>query len=293
MIDLPHENTPILCQGITTSSGAIHTELSIAYGSRIVAGTSRDKGITSFLDVPVFKTVREALRKTNPKVSVIYSTPMRALQDVEEAVRAKIPLIICTTERVPTHDILKMKAMAEKNKVTLIGPSSLGLVRTGECLIGDIPAHLFPKGNVGIIGRSSSLTYEAVKQLALKNFGVSVCVSLGASEIITTSFIPVLDALFADKETEAVLAIGQLHGSLEYELAHFYHTARRKKPVIIYIPGASLPPSQKDRILGTTFSIPERIVSEKYDALSKRGIHVARTLEEIGDIVKKVLPKNA
>lgn len=284
MIHLPDQHTPILCQGITSSMGATHTEMAIAYGSNIVAGTSRDKGISQFLNVPVFQTVKDAVNKTKPLVSIIFSTPARAFEETEAAIKARIPLIICTAEHVPAHDVLRMKALAEKYHVHLIGPSSLGLVRTGECLAGSIPAHLFPNGNIGIVGRSSSLIYEAVQQLSEKGLGVSSCVSLGAGELLVTSFVPVYDALLGDPKTKIILIIGQLHGLMEFELADFYKKSRRKKPTIVYMAGEALLKSNKIPILGTHLLNPAQIIFEKQQALNKVGIQIVQSSVDIGRV---------
>ena len=289
MFKLPTSKTPILYQGITTEMGAAHVELALAYGSHIVAGISRDKSIKEYQGIPVFGSVREAVRKTHPQISVIFSTPARALQDAEEAIRSKIPIIICTTEHVPLHDILKMMLMAQKNGVLLIGPSSPGIVRVGECLAGSIPAHLFPKGNVAIIGRSSSLIYEAVQQLAAEKLGISTCVSLGASQLVGTSFGPVLETLLSDKETKAVLLIGQLTGQLELEVAEIYHHSRRKKPLIVYIPGQTLSGSLHIPLLGTDSANPEKIIVQKKLALEKAGCTWITKVSELGQTVASKL----
>jgi len=286
---LPTSKTPILYQGITTEMGAAHVELALAYGSHIVAGISRDKSIKEYQGIPVFGSVREAVRKTHPMISVVFSTPARALQDVEEAIRSKIPIVICTTEHVPLHDILKMMLMAQKNGVLLIGPSSPGIVRVGECLAGSIPAHLFPKGNVAIIGRSSSLIYEAVQQLAAEKLGISTCVSLGASQLVGTSFGPVLETLLSDKETKAVLLIGQLTGQLELEVAEIYHHSRRKKPLIVYIPGQTLSGSLHIPLLGTDSANPEKIIVQKKLALEKAGCTWITKVSELGQTVASKL----
>jgi len=285
MFKLPTQNTPILCQGITTEMGAIHVERSLAYGTRIVAATSRDKSIKTYQGIPIFTSVKEAVRKTKPSVSVIFSTPARALQDVEEAIKAKIPMIICTTEHVPLHDILKMMTQARKYGVTLIGPSSTGIVRVEECLAGCIPAHLFPKGNVGIIGCSSSLVYEAVQQLAEAGLGVSACVSLGASRLVGTSFVPVMEAFLKDKNTKAVLVIGQLAGNLETELAEFYQKVRRKKPLVVYIPGQTLSGAMHVPLLGTDMAVPQKIIAEKRSVLERAGGVWVSVASDLGKVV--------
>lgn len=291
MLVLPTRKTPILCQGITSPQGTAHTEMAIAYGSAVVAGTSRDKRITRHLGVPVFPTVKKAVQQTRPQISLVFSTPARALKDVEEAIRAKIPLIICTTEHVPLHDILKMKHAALRARVTLLGPASPGIVRVGECLAGNIPAHLFPRGAIGIMGRSSSLIYEAAQQLAEQGLGVSTCVALGALPLVGTSFVPILEAFLTDRQTRAVLVIGQLHGRLEKELAAFYARNRRKKPVFAYIPGSTLPASRQEPLLGTRTLVPREIIAEKQKALKKAGIIVIKLPNEMGATVAAALKK--
>lgn len=288
-LKFPTRNTPILCQGITSEMGSAHTELALAYGSHIVAGTSRDKNINLYQDIPVFRTVQEAVRKTKPCVSVIFSSPARALGDVEEAVRARIPLVICTVEHVPLHDALRMVSLACKYGVTLIGPSSPGIVRVGDCLAGNIPAHLFPKGNIGMIGRSSSLIYEAVQQLAEQNMGVSTCVALGAAPIVGTSFVPIWEAMLSDKQTKAVLVIGQLSGDLEMELAIVYKRSRRKKPLIVYIPGQTIPPLSRTPLLGTKTLNPADIIANKKDALVSAGAIWVESPSEMGQTVAKIM----
>ena len=289
MFNLPTKTTPILCQGITTELGAIHFEQALAYGSNIVAGTSRDNSIKSYQGIPVFSTVKEAVRKTNPAISVIFSTPARALQDTEEAIKAKIPMVICTTEHVPLHDSLKMIELANKYGVSLIGPSSPGIVRVGECLAGSIPAHLFPKGNVGVIGRSSSLIYESVQQLSEEGLGVSTCVSLGASQLVGTTFSQVLNTLLSDKMTQAILVIGQLGGELELDLAETYGKKRIKKPLAVYIPGQTLSGAMHVPLLGVDSAVPEKIILEKKQALEKAGAKWITSASKLGKTVYDLL----
>ncbi len=285
----PTKETPILCQGITSEMGAVHTERAIAYGSRIVAGTSRDKRIRQFLDIPVYQTVKAAVRRHKPKISVIFSTPRRALADVEEAIKARIPLIVCTAEHVPLHDALKMKELAQKYQVTLIGPSSPGIVVVDQLLAGNAPAHLFPKGNVGIIGRSSSLVYEAVQQLRQAGLGVSTGICLGAAPLVGTSFKPFLEAFLKDRQTKAILVVGQIHGALECELAEAYRKSRRKKPLIVYIPGISLVSSSKIPLMGTKTLVPAEIIKEKQALLKKAKAILVSAPELMGQTVAEQL----
>lgn len=289
--ELPSGSTPILCQGITGSLGAVHTEMSIVYGANIVAGVAREKGLKTFLNVPVYQTVREAVRKTKPAVSVIFSTPARALADVEEAARAKIPLIICTTEHVPLHDRLKMKEVADKYGVRLLGPSSPGLVTVGKCLAGTMPAHLFPKGQIGIVSRSSSLTYEAVQQLARMNLGVRACVALGTASVLGTNFIPVVQTYLSDVKIKAILVIGGLKGIQEFELAQWYKTQKRKKPLVVYIAGKSFVRSKKSPLVGADNACPADDIAAKQQALEAVGATVVYSPEAIGKVMADILKK--
>ncbi len=288
---LPNSSTPILVQGITSSLGATHTEMAIVYGSNIVAGVAREKGLKTFLNVPIFQTVRDAVRKTKPQVSMVFSTPMRALADVTEAAKSKIPLIICTTEHVPLHDRLKMTEIAEKYGVRLLGPSSPGVVNIDKCLAGTMPAHLFPKGNVGIVSRSSSLTYEAVQQLAQLNLGVSSCVALGTSLVLGTSFIPVVQSFLSDSKVKSILIIGELNGNFECELANWYKNQKRKKPLVVYISGKSFPRSKKLPMVGAPHQTPAERVALKQQTLEQVGGVVVYSPELIGKTVAKVMKK--
>jgi succinyl-CoA synthetase alpha subunit len=276
MIKFPNKKTPILYQGITASSGAIHVEKAIFYGSNVVAGVSKDKSVTMFQNVPVFQTVKEAVRKTKPQISVIFSSPQRVLQDVEEAAKAKIPLIICPTNHVPYKDALLMKQLALKYKVQLIGPSAPGLVTVDQSVAGTVPAHLFTKGNVGIISRSSSLTYETVQQLAKFELGVSSCAAIGSAAIIGTGFIPVIEAFLKDAKTKAILIIGKSSGEFEYELAEFLKKKKTHKKIALYIPGRFLKKGE------TEISDKKNDILSKEKALEKVGVHIIRSASEIG-----------
>ncbi len=291
-IPVLNKDTRILCQGITSTIGAEHTELAIAFGANIVGGVSRDSKLTHFLDVPVFPTVRDAVRKTKPEVSVIFSSPFRVYADVEEAVKARIPVIICTTEKVPYHDTLKMKALAERYHVCLIGPSAPGIVTPDGFLVGTIPGHLFPEGHIGIVSRSSSLTYEVVQQLATAGCGVSKCFAIGSPRLICTPFVPLVDHLLADKNTKAILLIGMANGPFEEDVAQFLQKKRVKKPIFAYLPGSSIHAEPKASVLGDArLPIAERI-ARKQTALKKAGVTVITDLHKIGrQIVAGTKPK--
>lgn len=273
-IKFPNKKTPILYQGITASSGATHVEKAIFYGSNVVAGVSKDKSVTMFQNVPVFQTVRDAVKKTKPQISVIFSSPQRALQDVEEAAKARIPLIICPTNHVPYKDVLEMKQLALKYKVELIGPSAPGLVTPGQSVAGTVPAHLFHKGHIGIVSRSSSLTYETVQQLAKYDLGVSSCAAIGSAAILGTGFIPIIEAFLKDSKTKAILIIGKASGDFEYELAHYLKKKKHSKKIALYIPGR--------------FSKDDEI-SLKEKTLEKCGVYIIRSGGAIGKEIKKII----
>lgn len=287
MFFLPTKETPILCQGITSNAGAVHAELSLAYGSNIVAGTSSDKNVHQFLGVPVYKTVADAVKFKKPKISVVFSPPAHALEDVSEAIKAGLEMVICTTERVPMHDALKMKHLAEEAKVCLLGPSSMGIGVMGQTVAGSIPLHLFNKGKIGIVGRSSSLLWEVARQLEKEKLGLSCCVSLGADHLIGTSFIPPVKALLSDEKTQGIIVVGQVHGELEYELAKFYKKLKNKKPMWAYIPGRSLDRSDKRPLLGMQTVRFSEVIETKKTALLDAGIQWIDSPDMFGKTIKR------
>ncbi len=291
MINFPNKTTPILCQGITGSTGAAHAERAIAYGSHIVGGISRDKGVSRFLDVPVFTTVKEAVKKTKPAISVIFSNPSRVYADTEEAIKARIPLIVCTTTHVPYHDILKIRDLAQKYKVCVLGPASSGIVVPEQVLAGNMPAHLFPKGHIGIISRSSSLTYESVQQLRAQNMGVSTCVGIGSGALLCTSFVPVIETMLSDTKTKAVLIIGKINSSFEMELAAYLKKKRTKKPVFIYLVGR--PKNRMEKaVLGSDTHTSAEIAQAKKKVCAASGMIVLNRFDTIGEQISEYLLTN-
>ncbi len=287
MFFLPTKETPILCQGITSNAGAIHTELALAYGSNIVAGTSPDKNVHQFLGVPVYKTVADAVKMKMPKVSVIFATPMHVLKDVEDAIKAGIEMIVCMTEHVPMHDALKMKQLATDAGVCLLGPSSMGIGVVGETVIGSVPIHLFNKGKISVVGRSGSLLWEVARQLSDVGLGVCSVVSLGADHLIGTSFVPVVKALLKDEKTDSILIIGQVHGQFEYELAEFYKKQKNKKTMWCYIPGRSLEKSEKRPLLGMQSVKFSDVIDAKKEALMVAGALWIDSPDSFGKMVKE------
>ncbi len=287
MFFLPTKETRILCQGITSRSGAVHSELALAYGSNIVAGTSVDRNVRKFLGVPVFRTVAEAVSKVNPEVSVIFSTPTRALADVTEAIRAGIKMIICGTEKVPMHDALKMKTLAQRAGVCLLGPSSMGIGVVDQTVVGSVPVQLFKRGKIGIVGRSSSLLWEAAGQIANSGLGISCCISLGADHLVGTSFVPPVAALLEDEKTQGILIVGQVHGQLEQELAAFYKKVPNKKKLWVYIPGRSLERSERRPLLGMQTVRFADIIDAKRKLLEEAGALWIDSPDAFGETIKK------
>ena len=291
MFFLPTKETRILCQGITSNAGAVHTELALAYGSNIVAGTSADKNIKQFLGVPVYKSVKDAMRAKRPEIGVIFSTPAHALSDVTEAILAGLKMVVCITERVPMHDALKMKALAEEYDVCLLGPSSMGIGVIGQTIVGSVPLQLFKKGRIGLVGRSASLMWEAAGQLTSVGLGISSCISLGADHLIGTSFVPPVKALLADDKTQGILIVGQVHGEFEYELANFYSKQKNKKPMWIYIPGRSLERSDKRPLLGMQTVKFAEVIDKKKEILMNAGALWIDSPDLLGRTIKKDIQK--
>ena len=280
MFKFPTKNTRVLWQGITSIAGSIHVEKALSYGTNIVAGVSKDKSVNSFQNIPVFQTVKEAVQKTNPQISVIFSSPQRILEDVKEAAKARIPIIVCPINHVPYQDVLKMKGLADKYKVQLIGPSAPGIVVPNQCLAGTVPAHLFAKGNVGIVSRSSSLTYEAVQQLIKYKLGVSSCVAIGSAAIIGTTFVPIVESFLKDDQTKSILIIGKETGEFEYELARYLKKKKIRKKIAIYIPGRFLKREEKTPVVGVHQKDHE--IEKKENELAKLGVVIIKSASDIG-----------
>lgn len=286
---LGNEKTRVICQGILTPEGLKHTEQSLAYGTHIVGGVAKGKKGDQIFGIPLYNTVKEAVRAQQPDVSVIYAAPLQAAEEIMAAIEAGVPLIVCTTERVPVQDILKIKSLLKKSKSRLIGPASQGIITAGACKIGTMPAHLFQKGNVGIMSRSSSVMYEALQQLHKKGLGVTTCVALGAYPVLGTSFNDILDLFLKDKQTQAILLIGEIGGNFEQVLAQYYAKKRRKKPLISYVVGSFVPPKTYMGNIGAIVSEESETASFKKDALKKAGSVIVDSPVRIGDAVFKAL----
>ncbi len=281
--------TKIICQGILTPAGLRNTEQAIAYGTNIVGGVAAGQGGQVTLNVPLFNSVKEAVQETGAKISVIFASPSKAADEIEEALNAGVKWIVCTTERIPVHDILKIKDKLKKSKSRLIGPAASGLITAGECKIGTMPAHLFLSGPVGIVSRSSSVLYEAVQQLKNKGIGVSSCVALGAYPILGTEFTDILDLFNRDKKTKVILAIGEIGGSFEQRLAEYYQNSKKKKTLISYVSGHFVPQKTYMGNISAIVDNPCESANYKNECLQKAGSVIVSSPASIGDAVFKVL----
>ncbi|MEK9669756.1 MAG: succinate--CoA ligase subunit alpha [Gammaproteobacteria bacterium] len=283
---LINKNTKVICQGFTGKNGTFHSEQAIAYGTKMVGGVTPGKGGTEHLGLPVFNTVADAVEATGADASVIYVPAPFVMDSIMEAVDAGIKIIVCITEGVPTLDMLKCKVACDNAGVVLIGPNCPGVITPDECKIGIMPGYIHKKGRVGIVSRSGTLTYEAVKQTTDMGFGQSTCVGIGGDPIPGSNFIDVLARFQKDPETEAIVMIGEIGGTAEEEAAEFIKN-NVTKPVVSYIAGATAPPGKRMGHAGAIISGGKGTAAEKFAALEAAGVKVTRNLAEIGSTLKE------
>jgi succinyl-CoA synthetase alpha subunit len=287
---LVDKNARLIVQGITGREGSFHAQQMLDYGTKVVAGVTPGKGGSEHLGVPVFNTVADAVKATKANATVIFVPPPFAADAILEAMSAQLPLVICITEGVPTLDMVRVAAALKNSKSRLIGPNCPGIISPGKCKIGIMPASIHKQGSVGVVSRSGTLTYEAVDQLTHLGIGQSTCIGIGGDPIIGTTFLDAIRMFNEDRDTHAIVMIGEIGGNAE-EAAAEYIKKHVRKPVVGFICGQTAPPGRRMGHAGAIISGGQGTAAEKYKAMRAAGIHTVQSPADIGSTLASYLHK--
>ena len=285
---LVDKSTRLIVQGITGKEGTFHTKQMVEYGTNIVGGVTPGKGGTMHEGIPVFNSVVDAVKEAGANASVIYVPPSFAADAVMEAADAGIPVVVCITEGIPTLDMVKVKEYLSDKQTRLIGPNCPGIISPGKCKIGIMPGHIHKEGNIGVVSRSGTLTYEAVGQLTALGLGQSSAIGIGGDPIVGTTHVDALRLFEADPETKGIVMIGEIGGTAEEDAAAFAREHVRK-PIVAFIAGQTAPPGRRMGHAGAIIAGGKGTAAEKMKALAEAGIHVVKSPADIGQAMKEAL----